>query len=225
MINDPRLNPEFRDYTNENKFLTSSINLSSINNLYIKFEDNYGQEFNLHVKKNVGIFDVLDIKNKITFHVETGHKRDFIETIKRELIEKLEERDRTDILKSNPYKYISEKQMANAQISMDAVTRPEFYYIPGEKPFTLTQDQVNKLVKIGEFEGSNIELKFILKNNTEIKGFVTGFKGHNCLSPSDTFIPIVFNLQTEEGNREIFSIDIKTVIAHTLPIPQQWILY
>ncbi|HCE59207.1 MAG TPA: hypothetical protein DER09_15570 [Prolixibacteraceae bacterium] len=77
--------------------------------------------------------------------------------------------------------------------------------------YFLRLDQVKKLLKISEYNGSNIEVTICTKEGGEVTGFVKDFKGHYLLSPAEVYIPIVFHIDTNDGIREFNFLEVDSI--------------
>jgi hypothetical protein len=77
--------------------------------------------------------------------------------------------------------------------------------------YFLRLEQVKELLKISEYNGSNIEVTICTKEGEEVTGFVKDFKGHNPLSPADIYIPIVFHIDTSHGLRELNFLEVDSI--------------
>lgn len=88
----------------------------------------------------------------------------------------------------------------------------DYYPIPfKDQVYFLKLEQVNELLKISEYYGSNIPLIFNTKKGGEIIGTIKEFQGHNPLMPADVYIPIVFKIQTKEGVKEINFLEVESI--------------
>lgn len=77
--------------------------------------------------------------------------------------------------------------------------------------YNLKLEQVKELLKISEYNGSNIPLIINTKGSGKIIGTVIEFQGYNPLMPADVYIPIMFKLETSEGIKEINFLEVKSI--------------
>ena len=88
----------------------------------------------------------------------------------------------------------------------------DLYPIPFDNQvYFLSFEQVNELLKISKYSGSDIKLFIKLNNNREVIGTVLDFKGHNPLSPADVYIPVVFRIKTSEKIEELTFLEVESI--------------
>jgi hypothetical protein len=88
----------------------------------------------------------------------------------------------------------------------------DYYPIPfRNQVYILRLEQVKELLKISEYNGSNIPLIINTKESGEIIGIVIEFQGHNPLMPADVCIPIIFKLETNDGIKEINFLEVESI--------------
>lgn len=77
--------------------------------------------------------------------------------------------------------------------------------------YFLRLEQVKELLKISEYNGSNIKVTICTKEGEEVTGFVKDFKGQNPLYPADVHIPIVFHIETNQGLKELNFLEVNSI--------------
>ena len=81
--------------------------------------------------------------------------------------------------------------------------------------YNLNRKKVNRLINIGEYKGLNVEISFILKDKTVIKGKIIDFEEYKSLDPADINIPITFKILVDDKQQITISfLDIETTEIH-----------
>jgi Na+-transporting NADH:ubiquinone oxidoreductase subunit NqrA len=88
----------------------------------------------------------------------------------------------------------------------------DYYSIPFRNQVHLLKvELVKELLKISEYNGSDIPLIIKTKNSGEIIGTVKEFQGYNPMGVEDIYIPIVFKIETNEVVKEINFLEVESI--------------
>lgn len=76
----------------------------------------------------------------------------------------------------------------------------EFYTLTfNDNVYDVHFERVDKLLEISRYKGLEIKLTLKLNRDIEVTGFIVDFESIHKLVPFEEFIPVVFELKTQNG--------------------------